>query len=103
LPSSPEHAISEGWESMPWYQNAYHNHWSDTGNVKFISSTWKKEVIYNSLDNIVTSDENMGTYNFYDPRTNAAAHYEYDVKPYYIWWNSLNDTTGFLSRRLGSF
>jgi hypothetical protein len=26
LPSSPEHAISEGWESMPWYQNAYHNH-----------------------------------------------------------------------------
>ena len=42
---------------------------------------------------IVTSPENMGTYDFVSPSISKRDHFTNDVAPWIIWGNSENDTT----------
>jgi RHS repeat-associated protein len=102
LPTDPYKAIVDGgWEEMPWSKNIYHNQGSETWNIKFVSSDWHKEVVYDKNGDIVTSDENLWTYNFFSPNTEEEKylHWEYDVKPYHLWGNTPNDKTSAISRR----
>ena len=60
-------------------------------NVKFTSPDGMYEAVYDSrTGNRVTSAINMGTYNFFGP-SNPSRHNDYDINPYYIYGNTIND------------
>ena len=79
---------------QPESRNMYHNHWT-SWNVKYISKDWHNEVVYDKKGDIVTDDENMWTYNYWD---NDLEHIFEDMLPYYVRGNSENDKTKWRNR-----
>ena len=70
-------------------------------NYKYISKDWHSEVVYNFNNLTKVNDEiNYWTYNIYSPLTDSDSHEKYDVNPYFLWWNSLNDKTTKTERYL---
>jgi len=64
-------------------------------NVKYVSPDGKREAIYDSNGILVTSDEDVGTYN-YIPSGNvfeSVGHFFVDILPWIIWGNSEKDPT----------
>ncbi|MBU0667772.1 hypothetical protein KJ951_03520 [Patescibacteria group bacterium] len=55
-----------------------------------------RQAVYDSVGNLVTSPENMGTYDFGTPLTQS--HYILDIQPWLAWENSPQDTTNYLER-----
>ena len=59
----------------------------------------KYEAIYDkNTGNLVTDPRDIGTYNYYDPTTNAFMHGVFDVVPWVFWENSLDDSTEWYDR-----
>lgn len=80
-------------------QSLYHG----TENEKFVNISTNAnmdglfEVVFDSKENIVLTDEALGTFNFYGPnKTNA--HTLYDVIPYWLWGNTKNDKSQLSDR-----
>ena len=100
LPRSPEEAIAKGYTKATYFENRYHVNNGMWSNEKYINRVTGQEVIFDRYGNIVTSPENIGTFN-YGTDPNSKEHFYYDVLPYWIWGNSENDTTPFLYRLIG--
>ena len=98
LPKNKTEAIKNGWAS----EIATYHQFTATENgenIKYISPDGHREVIFDYTEkNIVTTPEDMGTYNYFDPKSNPLGHIIADVIPWYIYGNSPNDTTTFKDR-----
>lgn len=88
------------WTRLPDWQSKYHRHGNGSGNSKFVSPDGKCEAVYSREGELVTNDENMGTYNF-GPPSDPISHFFRDVAPYWAWGNSANDSTPLKNRVLG--
>lgn len=80
-----------GWEKMPLLWSVYHQNWVellDKWNTKYINVDWR-EVIYDKDWNIVETDENLWTFNFFT----WFDHFRYDVEPYKEFWNTIFDSS----------
>jgi hypothetical protein len=105
LPNTYQEAIDEGWILLAESKSVYHNSNAPTFsfNKKFISKDWHKEAVYDyDTWKLITSAEDMWTYNYYSPLTDDKLHAIYDVKPYFDFWNSELDKTTEIERYLKS-
>ena len=106
LPSSISDAEEKWWEQPIFAGSTYL--WAyfhqdpnlDWIEIKYISSDWHREIIFSATWVEVLKDEYIWTYNFYSPTINSRLHEDYDVNPYYLWWNTVNDTTTVNQRRI---
>jgi RHS repeat-associated protein len=88
LPKSPADARRQGWQRLPWQQSVFHMQgWQGWENTKFISRDGHREAVYDGRGALITSGPNIGTYNYFNPTTDPARHYTYDVQPYLRWGN----------------
>ena len=109
LPKNPKEARSEeaqkeGWKKATENQNWYHRNNGEIHNVKYYNEKTGQEVIYDSDRDdakIVTSVENIGTYNHASP-DEIFQHTLLDVFPYWLWGNSEDDHTPIDNRLLGN-
>lgn len=85
VPTTKLGASEAGWTKMPFYKNLFHGWYK--GNVKFVSPDGYREAVYSSRGSLVTDNKHKGTFNFYDPNTDAAGHWDADVVPYKKWGN----------------
>jgi hypothetical protein len=96
-----DEASSAGWVQAPSSQSIYHQHGEgNESNVKYWSPDGHSELVFDSNGNVVTSDENLGTYNYgEDPL--SWGHFSRDVIPYWELGNTPNDSTPFWDRVCG--
>lgn len=85
------------WKKTPGKAIA-HNLAGEKGNVDYRGQKLKvgHQAIYNSNNNLVTSEENKGTFDFRTP--GSIEHYTLDIKPWLIYGNSPRDTTSYQER-----
>ena len=69
---------------------------SENKDYRGIGERAGQQAIYDKNENLITTPENMGTYDFGNPVTGA--HREMDIKPWLRWGNSPRDTTTQLER-----
>ncbi len=69
--------------------------------TKYVSPDGKREIIVDSNGNIVTADEDMGTYNYADPKF-LLEHGLLDVLPWIRYGNTPEDSTEWYER-IGGF
>ncbi len=69
--------------------------------IKYVSPDGKREIIVDSDGNIVTADEDMGTYNYADPKF-LLEHGLLDVLPWMRYGNTPEDSTEWYER-IGGF
>ena len=108
LPKNPKEAKSkeaqnDGWKKATENENWYHRNNGGINNVKYYNIKTGQEVIYESDNDdakLVTSVDNIGTFNYYPPKE-IIAHWTYDVLPYWLWGNSKEDNTSLLNRLFG--
>ena len=92
LPQTPEEAQNLGWDDG--VASNCHQFTAEGGrNTKYGSPDGRYEVIFDSKGNIVTADEDCGTYNYADPQSDPVGHFFKDVLPWYVFGNSENDST----------
>ena len=74
-------------------QSIYHTMGpGNENNRKFVSPDGHSEAVFNSSDCLVTDSANMGTFNFFGPRTlGGVPHLIADVLPYFVLGNSPSD------------
>lgn len=97
-PTTERAAIRRRWVRMSWAKSAFHRLGKGAEkNVKYVSPDGRHEAVYDQNGNLVTSDENMGTYNFVGP-DDGFGHFREDVAPYWLWGNTPNDGTSLLTR-----
>jgi len=74
----------------------------DKSNIKYVSSDGHKEFIVNSQNDIVDDPRDVGTYNFVPSNKNGIigkiGHAAYDVIPWIVYGNSVDDTTTIFDR-----
>ena len=72
-----------------------HNLAGDKGNTDWRGTgpNKKQQAVYSSDGDLVTSPENMGTYDFINPISFLSGHAQLDVAPWIEWGNSPDDTT----------
>jgi len=105
LPETEIDAIKNWWRLLSQSESVWHSYNIPVFefNSKYISKDWHREAVYHYKTwKIVMEAENMWTYNYYDPISEPWLHYKYDVKPYFDYWNSENDTTNIAERYLKS-
>ena len=94
LPETQNDAKDAGWNDG--VAANCHQFTAEAGeNVKYVSPDGKREAIYDSNGILVTSDEDVGTYN-YIPSGNvfeSVGHFFVDILPWIIWGNSEKDPT----------
>lgn len=93
-------------QASDWYlltpgNSVYHMNQEETDsglyNVKFVHKDGHYEAVYNvNTKKLVTSDINMGTYNYDGSYLNKSVlagggHLQYDMIPYYFYGNTSND------------
>jgi len=101
LPFTITEAFDEEWIFLMEGKSVYHSYWTPTFEFhkKFISPDGHREAVYHyETGELVTDPRNMWTYNYFNPITDPWLHKQYDVDPYFDWWNSHNDTTTRIER-----
>lgn len=100
LPRTKEEAEALGWETE--IANCHQNTRQPDRkpNVKYVSPDGKREVIFDSDGNVVTADEDVGTYNYASPDWKLQ-HGLLDVLPWIVYGNTPEDTTTPWSRTKG--
>lgn len=81
----------EGWVKLDERESIYHSLNGAKGNIKFISPDGHLEAVYDNEKRLVTDVYNLGTYNYYNPKTNPILHGIFDVLPYLVFGNSPED------------
>ncbi len=98
--------IGKDWTLLPDDRAACHYFTAGDGEVihKYVSPDGTCEAIYDASGKLITSDEDLGTYNYY-PYNNDSnkfraniGHFVNDVLPWLKWGNTENDTTNDLER-----
>lgn len=90
------------WRRLPDSQSVYHQNGEEgRNNRKYVSTDGgHHEAVYNEQGELVTDDENMGTYNHHGP-DDAWGHFQRDVVPYWVWGNTEEDETPLINRIFG--
>lgn len=104
LPKNKNEAEKRWWVLLNRTKSVFHNSnapfWEF--NYKFISPDGHKEAVYHyKTGEIITSPEDMWTYNFISP-DNELWHAVLDVFPYFLYWNSSDDSINIYDK-LGNF
>ena len=87
------------WELLSRYETTTHEN-LDTDRLKYVSSDdQKRERVYDRQGYLITSPEDMGTYNFAGPHT-PMAHFRLDVIPWLLYGNTPDDNTTLWTRSL---
>ncbi|RUO17976.1 hypothetical protein CWE08_12130 [Aliidiomarina iranensis] len=79
---------SSNFVRLPWYKSIFHNPWyAPWQNSKWVGRNGGHlEAVYNRQGNLVSSNDYMGTFNFFGP-DQIRAHKAADVDPYFKWGN----------------
>ena len=104
LPETYSDAIKQKWILLDESESVFHSFWNPEWkiNYKFISNDWHREAVYHYKTwELITTPENMWTYNYYPP-SEEINHFLYDIKPYYEYWNSISDYTTETQRQMRS-
>ena len=90
------------WRELKYPRSMYHQNSTNILNLnyKYISIDWRSEVVYNNSWDKINDIRDIWTYNIFNPVNESDLHYKYDMKPYYKWWNWVNDNTSWTERRL---
>lgn len=101
LPKNKNEAEKRWWVLLNRTKSVFHNSnapfWEF--NYKFISPDGHKEAVYHyKTGEIITSPEDMWTYNFYSPLDSPWNHISKEVSDYILHWNSLDDPTTKIER-----
>ena len=103
LPQTPGEAGTLGWDSK--VAADYHQFTAPPGeenrNIKFVSLDGKREVIFDKDGQMVNAPEDIGTYNFANPRWRPVSHFFLDMLPWYLYGNSPDDSTTISERIRG--
>ena len=99
LPWSKSAADILGWRNLG--EAVAHNLAGAEGNLDYRGTGIYsgKQAVYDSDGLLVTSAENMGTYDFASPTSSPLGHRSLDVIPWVEWGNSPSDTTTSAERR----
>ncbi|WDP88313.1 MAG: RHS repeat-associated core domain-containing protein [Desulfobacter sp.] len=93
----------KSWTLLPPGQSIFHRMGpGNENNQKFVSSDGHSEAVFYPNGSVVNDPANMATYNF-SPPSNWVGHFGYDVLPYWIWGNSLDDPTTWWERLTASY
>ena len=103
LPKNDADARRQGWTKLSDKASAMHQYYTKDGvrNSKWISPDGHSEVVFTGKgrdQKITTHDEDVGTYNYYDPTKNPFGHAIVDVMPYIFLGNTRYDSTTVRSR-----
>nr|MCR4637123.1 hypothetical protein [Butyrivibrio sp.] len=98
--------IGKDWTLLPDDKAACHYFTAGDGEIihKYVSPDGTCEAIYDASGNLITADEDLGTYNYYpynnDPNSFRAniGHFFNDILPWIKWGNTENDTTNEFER-----
>lgn len=72
---------------LSWYKSIFHNPWyAPWRNSKWVGPYGHSEAVYDGQGNLVSSNDYMGTFNFFGP-DQSGAHKADDVDPYFKWGN----------------
>ena len=99
LPSTVSEMKFWQWDSLGLA--VAHNLAGATGNVDYRGKGLKlgQQAVYDENGNLVTSPENMGTYDFIPPTVSLSGHNAVDVDPWLNWGNSPQDSTSKWDRQ----
>ena len=97
LPKKPAEAVKQGFVKASSFENMYHRHKNQKGNVKYTNKQTGQEIVFNEKGQVVTDPENIGTFN-YASSDNKLEHFWYDMILYYLFGNSEDDTTPVVNR-----
>ncbi|MDR1797989.1 MAG: hypothetical protein LBR44_11265 [Clostridiales Family XIII bacterium] len=95
----------DGWQEFEDKDEVFHNQSKGGieggGNEKYssmVDDTSSIEGVYDRDGNLVTDPLNKGTYNYVDPNVSVLGHAKYDVIPYILWGNGVDDPSNILDR-----
>jgi hypothetical protein len=79
-----------------------HNQRGATGNAVYLHPDGHQEAAYGPDGQLVSDGINDGSYNYFEPTTDALRHYLFDIHPWILWGNSPQDPTT-VTERLSSY
>ena len=96
LPSKPP-VDDPSWKRLPPWQSKYHDNGIGKPEVKYINDDGREAVYDGDTCELITDDENGGTYNYVNPATDgdgiwswmwrSVGHGGADMVPYWLWGN----------------
>ena len=94
LPQFEKDLVPSEWDNKG--EAIAHNVGADvSGNIDYrgLGNRANQQAVYDVNGRLVTTPENMGTYDFVTPDQSIRGHWKTDVIPWIEWGNSPNDTT----------
>ena len=96
IPKNEAEAAKQGWVKLSDSASSMHQMYKEDGvrNTKWISPDGHREAVYTGKgknQHLTTHAEDAASYNFYDYRKNPLGHAAFDVMPYMVFGNSLDD------------
>lgn len=103
LPKNDAEAEKRGWRKLSDKDSSMHQFHIEDGvkNSKWVSPSGHREVVFTGKgenQHITTDPRDQGTYNFFDPKKYPLGHAVFDVMPYVVLGNSMDDNTTMVSR-----
>lgn len=103
LPQNDADAKEKGWRKLSDKDSSMHQFHKEDGvkNSKWVSPDGHREVVFTGKgenQHITTDPRDQGTYNFFDPKKYPLGHAVFDVMPYVVLGNSVDDGTIMFDR-----
>lgn len=98
LPQNDADAKEKGWRKLSDKDSSMHQFHQEDGvkNSKWVSPDGHREVVFTGKgenQHITVDPRDQGTYNFFDPKKYPLGHAVFDVMPYVVLGNSMDDST----------
>lgn len=108
LPQNDAEAERRGWRKLSDKDSSMHQFNKSDGvrNSKWVSPSGHREVVFTGKgenQRIATDPRDVGTYNFFDPKKHPLGHATFDVMPYMLWGNSVDDSTTIITRAIKTY
>ena len=106
---SKEELDSAGYKAEPPSSSKFHqnNQINNEPNLKYVIGEWgSSEIVYYSDGTVNNTPEDRGTVNVYSGDNdflNVVVHGPFDVAPYIVWGNSIDDSTTIVDRLIVIF
>lgn len=107
LPKNDAEAEKRGWRKLSDKDSSMHQFHTEDGvkNSKWVSPSGHREVVFTGKgenQHITTDPRDMGTYNIFDPKKYPLGHVTFDVLPYVVLGNNMDDNTTMYDRIVDS-
>lgn len=103
LPQNDADAEKRGWRKLSDADSSMHQFHTEDGvkNSKWVSPDGHREVVFTGKgekQHITSDPRDQGTYNIFDPKKHPLGHATFDVLPYVVLGNSMDDNTTIYTR-----